>query len=137
MAPWLRRAAATPSVAARMAKDARVELLRTVHLFSGCTDKQLEFIATQVEDVDVAADRYARFQASSRSPIGSGAPGTIQMWIICAVKGRSKVPIGHVPSGLSTPARPGGVSEMQMCSCACQTVSGPPTVGPGSPIFGM
>ena len=40
-----------------MAKDERVELLRKVHLFAGCTDKQLAFIATQVEDVDVPAGK--------------------------------------------------------------------------------
>jgi len=34
-------------------KDPRIDLLRKVHLFSDCTDKQLAFIATRVEDVDV------------------------------------------------------------------------------------
>jgi CRP-like cAMP-binding protein len=40
-----------------MAKDERVELLRKVPLFNGCTDKQFSFIATQVEDVDVPAGK--------------------------------------------------------------------------------
>lgn len=40
-----------------MAKDPRVDLLRNVPLFSGCTDKQLAFIVTRVEDVDVPAGR--------------------------------------------------------------------------------
>jgi CRP/FNR family cyclic AMP-dependent transcriptional regulator len=40
-----------------MAKDERVELLRKVHLFAGCTDKQLAFIATRVEDVDVPSGK--------------------------------------------------------------------------------
>lgn len=40
-----------------MAKDQRVELLRKVPLFESCTDKQLEFIVTRVEDVDLAAGR--------------------------------------------------------------------------------
>jgi CRP-like cAMP-binding protein len=48
-----------------MAKDERVELLRKVHLFSGCTDKQLGFIATQVEDVDVAAGKVLCRQGES------------------------------------------------------------------------
>ena len=40
-----------------MTKDPRVELLRKVHLFSDCTDEQLAFIATRVEDVDVPSGR--------------------------------------------------------------------------------
>lgn len=40
-----------------MAKDPRVDLLRNVPLFSGCTDKQVAFIVTRVEDVDVPAGR--------------------------------------------------------------------------------
>lgn len=40
-----------------MTKDTRLELLRKVHLFSGCTDKQLAFIASRVEDVDVPAGK--------------------------------------------------------------------------------
>ena len=39
--------------AAAMPKDPRVELLRSVPLFMECSDRQLEFIATQVEDVDI------------------------------------------------------------------------------------
>ena len=48
-----------------MAKDERVELLRTVHLFAGCTDKQLAFIATQVEDVDVPAGKVLCTEGAS------------------------------------------------------------------------
>ena len=40
-----------------MTKDARVELLRRVPLFSTCTDKQLAFIATRVEDVDLPSGK--------------------------------------------------------------------------------
>jgi CRP-like cAMP-binding protein len=38
-----------------VAKDERVERLRKVPLFSGCTDEQLQFIATRVEDLDFPA----------------------------------------------------------------------------------
>jgi CRP/FNR family cyclic AMP-dependent transcriptional regulator len=48
-----------------MAKDERVELLRNVHLFSGCTDKQLAFIATRVEDVDVPASKVLCAEGAS------------------------------------------------------------------------
>ncbi len=40
-----------------MAKDERVERLRTVPLFAGCSDQQLRFIATRVEDMDFPAGR--------------------------------------------------------------------------------
>jgi CRP-like cAMP-binding protein len=40
-----------------VAKDPRVDLLRKVHLFSGCTDKQLAFIVTRVEDVDAPSGK--------------------------------------------------------------------------------
>jgi len=40
-----------------VAKDPRIDLLRKVHLFSGCTDKQLAFIVTRVEDVDVPSGK--------------------------------------------------------------------------------
>jgi CRP-like cAMP-binding protein len=48
-----------------MAKDERVELLRKVHLFASCTDKQLSFIATQVEDVDVDGGKVLCVEGSS------------------------------------------------------------------------
>ena len=48
-----------------MGKDERVELLRRVHLFHGCTDKQLSFIATQVEDVDVPAGKVLCTEGAS------------------------------------------------------------------------
>ena len=35
-----------------MSKDSRVEQLRKVPLFGTCTDRQLEFIATRVEELD-------------------------------------------------------------------------------------
>ena len=37
---------------AGVAKDDRVSRLRSVPLFAGCTDKQLAFIATRVEELD-------------------------------------------------------------------------------------
>lgn len=40
-----------------MAKDPRVDRLRKVPLFDGCNEKQLEFIATRVDEVDVAAGK--------------------------------------------------------------------------------
>lgn len=48
-----------------MAKDERVERLRKVPLFSGCTDKQLQFIATRVEEVDVPAGTVLTQQGQS------------------------------------------------------------------------
>lgn len=36
-----------------MPKDPRIDLLRSVPLFMECNQHQLEFIATQVEDVDI------------------------------------------------------------------------------------
>jgi hypothetical protein len=44
----------TPTKLAAVA-DPRVARLREVPLFSGCTDKELEFIATRVDEVDVPA----------------------------------------------------------------------------------
>lgn len=43
-----------------MPKDPRVELLRSVPLFMDCTDDQVRFIATQVEDVAVKPDEVLR-----------------------------------------------------------------------------
>ncbi len=40
-----------------MANDPRVERLRKVPLFTGCTEKQLAFIATRVEDIDLPAGK--------------------------------------------------------------------------------
>lgn len=40
-----------------MARDERVERLRQVPLFSGCTDKQLSFIASRVDELDFSAGR--------------------------------------------------------------------------------
>jgi len=40
-----------------MAKDPRVDRLRKIPLFNGCNDKQLEFIATRVDEVDVPAGK--------------------------------------------------------------------------------
>ncbi len=40
-----------------MSRDERVERLRSVPLFSACTEKQLEFIATRVEDLEFAPGR--------------------------------------------------------------------------------
>jgi CRP/FNR family cyclic AMP-dependent transcriptional regulator len=40
-----------------MAKDQRTDLLRRVPLFEGCSDKELEFISTRVEDMEFAAGR--------------------------------------------------------------------------------
>ncbi len=48
-----------------MAKDERVERLRAVPLFAGCTDKQLAFIATRVEDLDFPAGKVLTEQGKS------------------------------------------------------------------------
>ena len=48
-----------------MAKDPRVDRLRKVPLFSGCNDKQLEFIATRVDEVDVSAGKVLTEQGRS------------------------------------------------------------------------
>jgi len=37
--------------------DARAARLKAIPLFAGCTSKQIQFIATQVEDMDFAAGR--------------------------------------------------------------------------------
>jgi CRP/FNR family transcriptional regulator, cyclic AMP receptor protein len=37
--------------------DPRVERLRTVPLFGGCSDKELTFIATRVEEVDIPSGK--------------------------------------------------------------------------------
>jgi CRP-like cAMP-binding protein len=37
--------------------DARVERLRSVPLFAGCTDKELGFIASRVDEVDLPAGK--------------------------------------------------------------------------------
>ena len=48
-----------------MARDERVERLRKVNLFSACTEKQLEFIATRVEDLDFKAGKVLCEQGRS------------------------------------------------------------------------
>ncbi len=48
-----------------MAKDPRIDRLRAVPLFSGCNEKHLEFIATRVDEVDVAAGRVLTEQGKS------------------------------------------------------------------------
>jgi CRP-like cAMP-binding protein len=40
-----------------VAKDERIARLRAVPLFSGCSDKQLAFIATRVEELDFPAGK--------------------------------------------------------------------------------
>ena len=48
-----------------MAKDPRVDRLRKVPLFEACNDKQLEFIATRVDEVDVPAGKTLTEQGRS------------------------------------------------------------------------
>ncbi|HEX9436429.1 MAG TPA: cyclic nucleotide-binding domain-containing protein [Candidatus Limnocylindria bacterium] len=48
-----------------MAKDERIERLRQVPLFSGCSDKQLQFIATRVEDIELPAGKVLTEQGRS------------------------------------------------------------------------
>lgn len=48
-----------------MAKDQRVERLRAIPLFIGCTEKQLQFIATRVEEMDFPAGKILCEQGKS------------------------------------------------------------------------
>ena len=48
-----------------MAKDPRVDRLRKVPLFDACNEKQLEFIASRVDEVDVAAGKVLTQQGRS------------------------------------------------------------------------
>jgi len=48
-----------------VARDERVERLRAIPLFSGCSEKQLQFIATRVEDVDFPAGKVLTEQGRS------------------------------------------------------------------------
>ncbi len=50
---------------AAVAKDERVERLGAVPLFTGCSEKQLQFIATRVEDLDFAAGTVLTEQGQS------------------------------------------------------------------------
>jgi len=45
--------------------DARIKMLKAVPLFAGCDDKQLAFIATQVDEVDFVAGRDLCREGSS------------------------------------------------------------------------
>lgn len=48
-----------------MAKDQRVERLRKIPLFMACNDRQLEFIATRVEELDFKAGKVLCEQGKS------------------------------------------------------------------------
>lgn len=48
-----------------MAKDERVERLRKIPMFSGCTDKQLQFVASRVEDMDIPAGKVLTEEGKS------------------------------------------------------------------------
>jgi CRP-like cAMP-binding protein len=48
-----------------VANDPRVERLRKVPLFAGCSEKQLAFIATRVEDIDLPAGKVLTQQGKS------------------------------------------------------------------------
>lgn len=48
-----------------MAPDPRVEQLRKVPLFQGCTERQLAFIATRVDEVDVPAGQQLTAEGRS------------------------------------------------------------------------
>jgi CRP-like cAMP-binding protein len=48
-----------------VANDPRVDRLRKVPLFAGCTEKQLAFIATRVEDIDLPAGKVLTEQGKS------------------------------------------------------------------------
>ena len=48
-----------------MAKDPRIDRLRKVPLFDTCDEKQLEFIASRVDEVDVSAGKVLTEQGRS------------------------------------------------------------------------
>ena len=48
-----------------MAKDERVERLRAIPLFMACSEKQLQFIATRVEELDFKAGKVLCQQGKS------------------------------------------------------------------------
>jgi CRP-like cAMP-binding protein len=48
-----------------MAKDERVERLRAIPLFMACNEKQLQFIATRVEDLEFKAGKVLCQQGKS------------------------------------------------------------------------
>lgn len=48
-----------------MAKDERVERLRAIPLFMACNEKQLQFIATRVEELDFKAGKVLCQQGKS------------------------------------------------------------------------
>lgn len=48
-----------------MPKDPRIDLLRSVPLFHDCKDKQLNFIATQFEDMTIPAGRVLCTEGSA------------------------------------------------------------------------
>ncbi len=48
-----------------MAKDARVDRLRKIPLFVACSEKQLQFIATRVEELDFKAGKVLCEQGKS------------------------------------------------------------------------
>jgi CRP/FNR family cyclic AMP-dependent transcriptional regulator len=56
---------ARDTLASRPMADARREMLKAVPLFAGCDGKQLDFIASQVDEVDFAAGRELCREGSS------------------------------------------------------------------------
>lgn len=72
-----------------MAKDPRVDRLRKIPLFEACNEKQLEFIATRVEEVDVPAGKtltekgrsggefFVIISGTAEVRRGSGAPASL------------------------------------------------------------
>ncbi|MEK7863130.1 MAG: cyclic nucleotide-binding domain-containing protein [Chloroflexota bacterium] len=75
-----------------MGNDPRIDLLRKVNLFSDCTEKQLAFIATRVEDVDVPAGRVLCQEGTSGGEFFVVVSGSAEVQ-------RSGKVIGHMGAG--------------------------------------
>ena len=75
-----------------MGNDPRIDLLRKVNLFSDCTEKQLAFNATRVEDVDVPAGRVLCQEGTSGGEFFVVVSGSAEVQ-------RSGKVIGHMGAG--------------------------------------
>jgi CRP/FNR family cyclic AMP-dependent transcriptional regulator len=67
----------------RKSKDAKVELLRGVSLFSGCSNRELSRIAALVDEIDVPAGRVLTRE---------GEPGR-EVFVV--VEGQARVTVGN------------------------------------------
>ena len=68
-----------------MAKDERVERLRTVPLFAGCSSEQLRFIASRVEELDFPAGKVLTREGESGG----------EFFVV--LEGQAEVKVGSAP----------------------------------------